>query len=175
LGPLRLSSFRGSIAHPTESLCTLRARRRRRPRNTRYRAPATAYPRRPSTGRNTPACLEHRKEQGIPRFLAKLRRNRLESSLITPCCARIPCAGEQILCGWTAAGLGRLIFHTSMEATDGFYHLRDRCRDHRPGEWYHAVRLARIEQIEMGCDDQQSGQREIFQACGRGRRRRRPA
>src|SRR5271157_976410 len=27
----------------------------------------------------------------------------------------------------------------------------------------------------MGCDDQQSGQREIFQACGRGRRRRRPA
>src|SRR5208283_2003905 len=59
-----------------------------------------------------------------------------------------------------------------MEATDGFYHLRDRCRDHRPGEWYHAVRLARIEQIEMGCDDQQSGQREVFQACGRGWRRR---
>src|SRR5208337_4749657 len=27
----------------------------------------------------------------------------------------------------------------------------------------------------MGWDDQQSGQREIFQACGRGRRRRRPA
>src|SRR5271165_5103817 len=35
---------------------------------------------------------------------------------------------KQILCGWTAAGLGRLIFHTSMEATDAFNHLRDRCR-----------------------------------------------
>ena len=41
---------------------------------------------------------------------------------------------EQILCGWTAAGLGRLSFHTSMEATDAIYHLRDRCRDRRPGE-----------------------------------------
>ncbi len=30
--------------------------------------------------------------------------------------------------------LGRLIFHTSMEATDAFNHLRDRCRDHRPRE-----------------------------------------
>ena len=41
---------------------------------------------------------------------------------------------QQILCGWTAAGLGRLSFHTSMEATDAIYHLRDRCRDRRPGE-----------------------------------------
>jgi hypothetical protein len=47
--------FRGSIAHPTRSLCTLRSRRRRRPRNTRYRAPATAYPDRSLTGRITPA------------------------------------------------------------------------------------------------------------------------
>jgi hypothetical protein len=53
--PLRISSFRGSIAHPAESLCTLRARRRRRPRNTRYRAPATAYPCRSSTGWIAPA------------------------------------------------------------------------------------------------------------------------
>jgi len=37
--PLRAYVFRGSIAHPTRSLCTLRGRRRRRPRNTRYRAP----------------------------------------------------------------------------------------------------------------------------------------
>ena len=43
--------FRGSIAHPARSLCTLRDRRRRRPRNTRYRAPATAYPCRSSTGK----------------------------------------------------------------------------------------------------------------------------
>jgi hypothetical protein len=41
-----------------------------------------------------------------------------------------------------------------------------RCRDYRPHERYLAVRFARIEQIEMGCDDQQSGQREVFQACG---------
>ena len=41
---------------------------------------------------------------------------------------------KKILCGWTAAGLGRLSFHTSMEAIDAVRHLRDRCRDHRPGE-----------------------------------------
>src|SRR5882672_11448711 len=48
------------MAHPTQSLCTLRARRRRRPRNTRYRAPATAYPDRSLTGRTTPAFLAHK-------------------------------------------------------------------------------------------------------------------
>ena len=41
---------------------------------------------------------------------------------------------KKILCGWTAARLGRLSFHTSMEATDAVRHLRDRCRDHRPHE-----------------------------------------
>ena len=45
--------------HPTGSLCTLRERRRRRPRNTRYRAPATAYSGRTHTGWNSPACLAH--------------------------------------------------------------------------------------------------------------------
>src|SRR5258708_24322781 len=58
--PLRYYGFRGSMAHPTQSLCTLRARRRRRPRNTRYRAPATAYPDRSLTGRTTPAFLAHK-------------------------------------------------------------------------------------------------------------------
>src|SRR5713226_9190986 len=58
--PLRFYGFRGSIAHPTQSLCTLRTRRRRRPRNTRYRAPATAYPDRSLTGRTTPAYLAHK-------------------------------------------------------------------------------------------------------------------
>ncbi|SDR04645.1 hypothetical protein SAMN05519103_00533 [Rhizobiales bacterium GAS113] len=53
--PLRHCAFRGSITHPTRSLCKLRNRRRRRPRNTRYRAPATAYPRRTCTGWITPA------------------------------------------------------------------------------------------------------------------------
>ncbi len=38
-----MCNFRGSIAHPTRSLCTLRNRRRRRPRNTRYQAGATPY------------------------------------------------------------------------------------------------------------------------------------
>src|SRR5229473_2631649 len=67
--------FRGSIAHPTQSLCTLRTRRRRRPRNTRYRAPATAYPDRSLTGRSTPASLAHkqsilsfRDKDGLLRF-----------------------------------------------------------------------------------------------------------
>ncbi len=41
--------------HPVRSLCTLRERRRRRPRNTRYRAPATAYSGRTCTGWNSPA------------------------------------------------------------------------------------------------------------------------
>jgi len=52
--------FRGSIAHPTQSLCTLRTRRRRRPRNTRYRRPLTAYPDRSLTGRTRQLCLAHK-------------------------------------------------------------------------------------------------------------------
>src|SRR4030088_82088 len=62
--PLRYYGFRVSITHPTQSLCTLRTRRRRRPRNTRYRAPATAYPDRSLTGRTTPAYLAHK--QSMP-------------------------------------------------------------------------------------------------------------
>src|SRR5882762_5928284 len=58
--PLRFYGFRGPMAHPTQSLCPLRTRRRRRPRNTRYRAPATAYPDRSLTGRTTPAFLAHK-------------------------------------------------------------------------------------------------------------------
>src|SRR6267378_334522 len=53
------------MAHPTQSLCTLRARRRRRPRNTRYRAPATAYPDRSLTGRTTPAFLAHKQPHSV--------------------------------------------------------------------------------------------------------------
>jgi len=41
---------------------------------------------------------------------------------------------KKILCGWTAARLGRLSFHTGMEATDAVRHLRDLCRGHRPRE-----------------------------------------
>src|SRR5467141_5446822 len=64
--PLRFYGFRGSMAHPTQSLCTLRTRRRRRPRNTRYRAPATAYPDRSLTGRTTPAFLAHKQSIASP-------------------------------------------------------------------------------------------------------------
>ena len=49
------SNFRGSIAHPARSLCTLRRGRRQPRRNTRYRAGATPYPDRTSTGWITPA------------------------------------------------------------------------------------------------------------------------
>ncbi len=45
-----MGNFRGSIAHPTRSLCTLRNRRHRRSRNTRYQAGATPYLGRTSTG-----------------------------------------------------------------------------------------------------------------------------
>src|SRR5439155_15567880 len=38
-----LCNFRGSIAHPTQSLCTLRRSRHRIQRNTRYQADATPY------------------------------------------------------------------------------------------------------------------------------------
>ncbi len=48
--PAGLPAHRGSIAHLTRSLCMLRARRRRRLRNTHYRASATTYPDRTSTG-----------------------------------------------------------------------------------------------------------------------------
>jgi hypothetical protein len=71
--PLRYSGFRGSIAHPTQSLCTLRTRRRRRPRNTCYRAPATAYPDRSLTGRTTPACLAHKQSIAPRRKYGLLR------------------------------------------------------------------------------------------------------
>lgn len=50
-----MSSFRGSIPHPTRSLCTLRSDRRQPPRNTHYQAGATRYLSRTSTGWSTPA------------------------------------------------------------------------------------------------------------------------
>src|SRR5258708_9552260 len=67
--PPRYHGFRGSIAQPARSLCTLRSRRHRRPRNTRYRAPATAYPDRTFTGRITPALAWRTSN---PVFLAAL-------------------------------------------------------------------------------------------------------
>src|SRR3979490_561889 len=72
--PLRYYGFRGSMAHPTQSLCTLRARRRRRPRTTRYRAPATAYPDRSLTGRTTPVFLAHKQSIKPQRKYGLLRR-----------------------------------------------------------------------------------------------------
>ena len=53
--PLRHCNFRGSIAHPTRLLCTLRGGRLLPPRNTHYRAPATAYSGRTCTGWTPPA------------------------------------------------------------------------------------------------------------------------
>src|SRR5208282_5563440 len=52
---LRLVPFRGSIVHPTQSLCTLRRGRHLPRRNTRYQAGATPYLGRTSTGWNAPA------------------------------------------------------------------------------------------------------------------------
>src|SRR5882724_10617455 len=76
--PLRISVFRGSITHPTGSLCTLRTRRCRRLRNTHYRAPATAYPDRSSTGWIAPAFLAHKQYQRpIAHLRAQLKRHRL--------------------------------------------------------------------------------------------------
>ena len=73
--PLRVYVFRGSIANPTQSLCTLRCRRCRRHRNTHYRAPATAYPDRSLTGRTAPACLAHKQSMSprMARWIASLR------------------------------------------------------------------------------------------------------
>src|SRR6266567_7067744 len=76
--PLRSYGFRGSISHPTGSLCTLRTRRRRRLRNTHYRAPATAYPDRSSTGRTAPAFLAHKQStltSLLPHGLLRCARN----------------------------------------------------------------------------------------------------
>src|SRR5258705_276491 len=77
------------MAHPTQSLCTLRARRRRRPRNTRYRAPATAYPDRSLTGRTTPAFLAHKQSMsGRQGWIASsqvlLGRKSLKNGVILP-------------------------------------------------------------------------------------------
>src|SRR5215207_8022128 len=52
-------TFRGSIPHPMQSLCTLRDQRRRWPRNTRYQGGAAPYLDRSSTGWIAPACLAH--------------------------------------------------------------------------------------------------------------------
>src|SRR2546427_2333718 len=52
-------TFRGSIPHPMQSLCTLRNHRRQWPRNTRYQAGAAPYLGRTSTGWIAPACLAH--------------------------------------------------------------------------------------------------------------------
>jgi len=59
LGLSGIVSFAGSIAHPAQSLCTLRSSRHLPPRNTRYQAAATPYLDRTCTGWNTPACLAH--------------------------------------------------------------------------------------------------------------------
>jgi len=69
---LWLSRLNGTTT--TQSLCTLRTRRRRRPRNTRYRAPATAYPDRSLTGRTTPAFLAHKQSIDPQRKCGLLRR-----------------------------------------------------------------------------------------------------
>src|SRR6266542_1186898 len=53
--PLRYLIFRGSIPHPTQSLCTLRNHCRQWSRNTRYQADATPYLGRAYTGRIAPA------------------------------------------------------------------------------------------------------------------------
>ena len=53
--PPQICNCRGSITHPIQSLCTLRDGRHLPPRNTHYRAPATAYSGRTSTGWNAPA------------------------------------------------------------------------------------------------------------------------
>ena len=50
-----ITHFRGSIAHPTRLLCTLRPRRRHRRYNTHYQAGATPYPGRTCTGWIAPA------------------------------------------------------------------------------------------------------------------------
>src|SRR5215469_14861029 len=57
--PLRHLIFRGSIPHPTQSLCTLRNHPHGGSRNTRYQADATPYLGRTSTGWIAPACLAH--------------------------------------------------------------------------------------------------------------------
>ena len=52
-------TFRGSIPHPMQLLCTLRDHCRQWPRNTRYQAGAAPYLGRTSTGWIAPACLAH--------------------------------------------------------------------------------------------------------------------
>src|SRR5262249_1267187 len=53
--PLQCLTFRGSIPHPMQSLCTLRDHCRQRPRNTRYQVDATPYLDRTYTGWIAPA------------------------------------------------------------------------------------------------------------------------
>ena len=54
-------------------------------------------------------------------------RNRCVGPTIGAPTPKLPdTAWQQILCGWTAARLGMLSFHTRMEASDATDHLRDR-------------------------------------------------
>jgi hypothetical protein len=64
-----ISRFRGSIAHPTRLLCTLRLRCRHRRRNTHYQAGATPYLDRTCTGWIAPASLGAREVRlGTPQL-----------------------------------------------------------------------------------------------------------
>jgi len=69
--PLRFYGFRGSMAHPTQSLCTLR--NPPSPATTQHSLPGARYglPDRSLTGRTTPAFLAHKQS------ILSLRRNGL--------------------------------------------------------------------------------------------------
>ncbi len=74
-------AFRGSIAHPTQSLCTLRDGRHLPPRNTRYQAGATPYLGWTSTSWN--ASASWRSDSAF--FFTPLAPTRLHSSLLIEC------------------------------------------------------------------------------------------
>jgi len=74
-----ITHFRGSIAHPTRLLCTLRPRRCHRRRNTHYQAGATPYLGRTCTGWIAPAS-PGAPEVGLTAATARRVRTRVASS-----------------------------------------------------------------------------------------------
>src|ERR1700757_326158 len=124
--------FRGSIPHPTQSLCTLRNHCRQWPRNTRYQADATPYLGRTSTGWIAPALPgalirsprrhsrlsvggEAQRVRGILRLMTTRRAKAL-------CITKIPSIEAHIaqrirLYGNAAGGEGAIVNHEKHETT----------------------------------------------------------
>jgi hypothetical protein len=98
--PLQCLTFRGSIPHPMQSLCTLRNHCRQWPRNTRYQADATPYLDRTCTGWIAPA---------LPGAPIRSPRRRVRATVAAPRRRSCSAAGS-LTAAETASGVYASLF-----------------------------------------------------------------